>query len=75
MFDKATGAPWRLEHYCRFLRETLGGCLEELVLTSYSLRRFMPTFADAVQLPGWERVFGGGWAVSKAAGQTAGGNT
>ncbi len=60
-----TGQLWRLAHFSKFLQSEIGLCLnsplERKLITSYSLRRFMPTLAESVQLPWTERVVGGGW--------------
>ena len=65
VFDAQTGAPVRLGLFNAWLKRDLAAALasaeERNLLTSYSLRRFMPTLASAAKIRWEDRVIGGNW--------------
>ena len=65
VFDPRSGAPVSLGLFNKWLKGELAVALPDVgqhdLLSSYSLRRFMPTLASAAGI-GWEeRVIGGNW--------------
>ena len=65
VFDARAGAPLRLRLFNAWLRRDLAAALagadERDLLTSYSLRRVMPTLASAAKIRREDRVIGGNW--------------
>ena len=78
VFHEGTGRSVSLGSFCRFLRSEIGQCLDDAaerkLITSYSLRRLMPTFSDSIKLPWEERVVAGGWTCGGAGGGAGGPN-
>ena len=65
--DPDKGGALSLSHFNKLVRSILGQALadeeEQKLLSSYSLRRAMPTFADTIAMDWQDRLVAGGWSV------------
>ena len=75
VFDTVTGRPIPEGVFNRWLKivfaKALAGGEDSDMITSYSLRRFGPTLADAIGMKYANRVICGGWSESNAQGRNS----